>query len=187
MKIYTRTGDDGTTGLSGGERVRKDDQRIEATGAIDELNSSLGIALSAMNNDALALIINQIQHDLFTIGAELSWFTSKASQRSMPVTTPQQVTELEHCIDALQSRLPVQKSFILPQGSPAGTHLHHARTICRRAERTIVRLNQQYEINPEILRYLNRLADLLFIMARTANKASTATEQAPEYRHYIQQ
>lgn len=184
MKIYTRTGDEGKTGFVGGERVSKNDLRIDVSGTLDELNSALGVALSFVTDDILKHILEKNQHDLFTLGAELSWFTSKASNRRMPVTTAAQVAELENFIDELNAVLAPQTSFILPNGTQASTFLHLARTVCRRAERLIVTLGQQYPLNPEILKYVNRLSDLLFIMARYANKEFAVKEQQPIYKYF---
>ncbi len=184
MKIYTRTGDEGKTGFVGGERVSKNDLRIEATGTLDELNSAIGVALSFVTDERMKFMLEKIQHDLFTLGAELSWFTSKASNRRMPVTTATQILELEHFIDELDALLAPQTSFILPNGTQASTLLHLARTVCRRAERLIVTLGQQYPLNPELLKYVNRLSDLLFIMARFANKEFVAKEQQPIYKYF---
>lgn len=189
MKIYTRTGDEGKTGFVGGERVNKNDTRIEATGTLDELNSVLGVTLSFVTDEKLRFIIEKAQHELFTLGAELSWFTSKAgtSQRKLPMTTPEQVKEIENLIDELDAVLAPQTSFILPNGTQASAFLHLARTVCRRAERQIVTLAQQYPLNPEILKYVNRLSDLLFIMARYANKEFAIKEQQPIYRYFKEQ
>lgn len=187
MKIYTKTGDEGKTGFVGGERVSKNDVRIEATGTLDELNAVLGVALGAVREDKiLAPIIEKAQHDLFTLGAELSWFTSKAGHgaRKLPVTTEEHVKELERHIDALTEHLAPQTTFILPNGTPASSFLHHARTVCRRSERLIVTLGQQYPLNPVILKYVNRLSDLLFVMARFANKEFAQHEQQPIYRYF---
>jgi cob(I)alamin adenosyltransferase len=186
MKIYTKTGDEGKTSFVGGERVDKDDARITALGELDELNSAIGLALSSLNGKAqnLRKILEKIQHDIFTVGAELSWFTSKASERKLPQTTERHVYELEQYIDSFVAELPEQTAFILPNGTPASTALHFARTVCRRAERSIVVLSRAYLLNPNILRYMNRLSDLLFVMARYANKEFELKEQQPMYRYF---
>lgn len=123
---------------------------------------------------------------MFTLGAELSWFTSKAgvSNRKLPLTSPEQVKELEQCIDELDTLLAPQTAFILPNGTQVSTFLHLARTVCRRAERLIVTLAQHYPLNPELLKYVNRLSDLLFIMARYANKEFAVKEQQPIYKYF---
>ena len=186
MKIYTKTGDEGKTGFVGGERVSKNDIRIEVTGTLDELNSTIGCAMSFLHDDkVLYPILERAQHDLFTLGAELSWFTSKASvsKRKLPVTTGEQVMELEGHIDLIDAQLAPQTAFILPNGTPGSSFLHLARTVCRRTERLIVTLAQQYPLNPAIIMYVNRLSDLLFIMARYANK-EIAKEQQPIYKYF---
>lgn len=184
MKIYTKTGDEGKTSFVGGERVAKNDLRIDTTGTLDELNSVLGVALSFVIDEKLRFILEKTQHDLFTLGAELSWFTSKASTRKLPVTTAEQVKELEYFIDELDAMLAPQTAFILPNGTQASTFLHLARTVCRRAERLIVTLSHDYPLNPEMLKYINRLSDLLFVMARYANKEFAVKEQQPIYKYF---
>ncbi len=189
MKIYTKTGDEGKTCFVGGERVSKNDLRIEATGTIDELNSILGVTMGFVTDEKLRQIIEKAQHDLFTLGAELSWFTSKASMgtRKLPMTSSEHVKELEQNIDELDAMLSPPSSFILPRGTQASTFLHLARTVCRRAERLIVSLSQQYPLNPEIIKYMNRLSDLLYVMARYANKEFAAPEQQPIYKYFKEQ
>ena len=184
MKIYTKTGDQGKTSFVGGERVSKNDLRIETTGTLDELNSVLGVALSNITDEKLRFIIEKAQHDLFTLGAELSWFTSKAANRKLPETSADHVKALEQHIDDLNDVLVTQTAFILPNGTSASTHLHVARTVCRRAERLVVTLGQNYPLNPEILRYINRLSDLLFVMSRYANKEFEMKEQQPIYKYF---
>lgn len=186
MKIYTKTGDDGTTGFAGGERVDKDDLRIEAVGTLDELNSAIGLAISSFNGrvSTLRQILMKVQNDVFTLGSELSTFTSKANERKMPETTARHVHDLEQYIDSLTAELPPQTSFILPNGTSASTALHFARTVCRRAERLIVTLSRTYQLNPYLLKYINRLSDLLFVMARSANKETELKEQQPIYKYF---
>jgi cob(I)alamin adenosyltransferase len=162
-KIYTRTGDDGTTGLGDGSRVDKDDPRVEAIGAIDELNSAIGALLTHDLPDAVRLSLTGIQHVLFDIGGELSIPGTSSS-------TTEQVEQLEHALDELNADLPALKEFILPGGSGAAAACHMARAVCRRAERRTFSLGQQTDINPATLKYLNRLSDLLFVMARHLNK-----------------
>ncbi len=162
-KIYTRTGDDGSTGLGNGGRIRKDDPRIEAIGAVDELNSAIGLLLSDVLPETNRSTLTSVQHRLFDIGGELS----------MPGTNildPGRVEALEEALDALNSDLPPLKEFILPGGSTAAAHCHLARAICRRAERRVCQLAGDTEVNPATLKYLNRLSDLLFVMARSLNK-----------------
>jgi len=161
--IYTRTGDDGTTGLGDGSRVNKDDPRVEAIGAVDELNSTIGVLLTHELPDAVTSSLTGIQHRLFDIGGEFC----------IPGTTcitTEQVEQLEHTLDDLNADLPALKEFILPGGSGAAAACHMARAICRRAERRTYSLGKQASINPAALKYLNRLSDLLFVMARHLNK-----------------
>ncbi len=162
-KIYTRTGDDGTTGLGDGSRVDKDDPRVEAIGAVDELNSAIGALLAHKLPGAVTASLTGIQHVLFDIGGELSIPGTTCS-------TTEQVEQLEHTLDDLNADLPALKEFILPGGSGAAAACHMARAICRRAERRSYSLGKQASINPVSLKYLNRLSDLLFVMARCLNK-----------------
>jgi cob(I)alamin adenosyltransferase len=164
-KIYTRTGDDGSTGLSGGARLAKDHPRIEAIGTVDELNSAIGMILAHAPPTSLDVMLTDIQHSLFDLGGELS----------MPETTcirQEQVTRLEHWLDILNAGLPSLKEFILPGGSPAAAACHLARAICRRAERRLRTLSQGETVNPAAVRYLNRLSDLLFVIARELNRVA---------------
>ncbi len=185
MKIYTKTGDEGKTGFVGGERVDKDDLRIESVGTLDELNSAIGLAISSLNKThPVRSMLVAIQNDVFTLGSELSTFTSKANDRKVPETTARHVYDLECHIDNLTAELPPQTAFILPNGTSASTFLHFARTVCRRAERLIVTLARDYQLNPYILKYVNRLSDLLFVMARYANKETELKEQQPIYKYF---
>jgi len=159
-KIYTRTGDDGTTGLGNGERVDKCDLRVEAFGTVDETNSALGLLLAEPDVPAaIRACLTRIQHELFEIGAELSL----PGYRKI---TSEHVALLERDLDQLNERLPPLEEFVLPGGSRAAATCHLARTICRRAERRAWAAAQMTTLNPELLRYLNRLSDLLFVMAR---------------------
>ncbi|HUJ28788.1 MAG TPA: cob(I)yrinic acid a,c-diamide adenosyltransferase [Myxococcales bacterium] len=164
-KIYTRRGDDGSTGLFGGPRVRKDDLRVAAYGDVDELNSALGVAREELSGDLLALV-DQLQSELFTLGSELATPDAASAPKEVPRITQQHVERLEQQIDRLTGELPEMRNFILPGGSRAGAALHFCRTVCRRAERQMVALGQ---VSPEALQYVNRLSDLLFTMARAAN------------------
>jgi len=164
-KIYTRTGDDGSTGLSDGARIAKDHPRVEAIGAVDELNSAIGIVIAHALPTSLAAMLTGIQHTLFDLGGELS----------MPGTacvTEEAVTRLEQWLDTLNAELSPLKEFILPGGSPAAAACHLARAICRRAERRLHTLSQRQPVNPAAVAYLNRLSDLLFVMARELNRAA---------------
>jgi len=159
-KIYTRTGDDGTTGLGDGQRVPKDDARVEAYGTVDELSSAIGVVLAAADlPEAVRRSLTSIQHQLFDLGAELCI-------PGHEVITAQSVTQLEHTLDALNADLPPLKEFILPSGGVATSACHVARCVARRAERRVWTLARREAVNPEAAKYLNRLSDLLFVMAR---------------------
>jgi cob(I)alamin adenosyltransferase len=171
-RIYTRSGDSGDTGLFGGQRVRKDDVRVEAYGTVDELNALLGVAVSVSQDPDLARLLTHIQHDLFSLGADLATPESAGEKHGRAVVSRVDdgaATRLEHEIDRLESELAPLNRFILPGGSPLAAQLHLARTVCRRAERRCVRVLDSETVNPNIVRYLNRLSDLLFVMARAAN------------------
>ncbi len=169
MKIYTKTGDDGSTGLFGGPRVRKDDPRIEAYGDVDELNASLGWARSRELPEAIDELLHQIQNDLFTAGAQLA--TPDPEKQLAAAIGLDDIEALENAIDHFDANLPPLKNFILPGGTSAAAALHAARTICRRAERRIITLAQTdgTTISPDLIVYINRLSDLLFVLARSAN------------------
>jgi cob(I)alamin adenosyltransferase len=164
-KIYTRTGDAGETGLFGGGRVSKDDARVEAYGAVDEANSALG-ALAAQLEGDLAAVIHMIQRTLFDVGAELA--TPQAGR--VPAIGVKAVAELEDQIDQWEAELEPLRSFILPGGTPGAAAAHLARSIVRRAERRTVTLSRSASVNPELLKYLNRLSDTLFVLARVINR-----------------
>ncbi len=158
-KIYTRSGDKGTTGLGDGSRVEKDHPRIEAIGTVDELNSSIGLLRSRALPESLDELLLQIQHELFDLGAELSVPGRNAIDEDC-------VKRLEQALDHYNADLPKLPEFILPAGGDATGHCHMARTICRRAERTVYTAAKVQEINPQANAYLNRLSDLLFVVAR---------------------
>lgn len=167
--IYTRTGDDGTTGLGDGTRVKKTDARIEAFGAIDEFNCTLGLLLAEHLPVDIRTLLTRLQHELFDLGGELC----------IPgriVTQAAQVERLENHLDRVNGPLPPLKEFILPGGSRAAALAHLARTVCRRAERRVIALSEQASVNPRTVHYLNRLSDLLFVMARDLNR----TEGQPD-------
>jgi cob(I)alamin adenosyltransferase len=176
--LYTRTGDAGTTALFGGGRVPKDHPRVEAYGAVDELNSALGVAMSFLAQRRIAKRLSDIQNELFNIGSELSSETGgKAAEAGRMFTDAEsKIAALEALTDEYDARLPALRTFILPSGSQAGALLHLARTVCRRAEREAVRLSRQEPVNPDVLRYLNRLSDLLFVLARYVNKSTRKPE-----------
>jgi cob(I)alamin adenosyltransferase len=168
-KIYTRRGDDGSTGLFGGPRVRKDDLRVAAYGDVDELNSALGVAREEVPAGDLRDLIDTLQSELFTLGAELATPDAAAAPKDVPRITPDHVARLEFEIDRLTEQLPPMKNFILPGGSRPGAALHFCRTVCRRAERKVVELAESAPVSKDALAYVNRLSDLLFVMARAAN------------------
>lgn len=177
MKIYTKTGDAGETALFDGTRVSKADARVATYGEVDELNAVIGLARSALATEAvtpLVEMLDQIQRDLFALGSRLADPSHKVAGRvTKAAITPQDVRRLEECIDRLEADLPPLRRFILPGGSSAGATLHVARTVCRRAERAMVALG---ELDRELLVYVNRLSDLLFVMARSANRRAGTPE-----------
>ena len=173
-RIYTKTGDRGTTALGSGRRVRKDHPRIEACGAVDELNAALGLAIAAGLDPRTADLLARIQNDLFDLGADLTVPASgpgagRAKSRAPLRMTEGHVAPLEAAIDRYNAGLAPLSSFVLPGGSPASAWLHHARTVCRRAERRLVSLARRESLNPQTIVYLNRLSDLLFVLGRHAN------------------
>lgn len=174
MKIYTRTGDEGDTGLFGGGRVGKDDPRVEAYGAVDELNSAVGVARSAAVMPRIDEVLAPIQRDLFAIGALLATpdHEKMKEQLAKARIDDERIAELERAIDAGEDELEPLKSFIMPGGTPKAAALHLARTICRRAERRVVALQRTVPLPQLAIIYLNRLSDLLFVLARVANKRS---------------
>jgi cob(I)alamin adenosyltransferase len=173
VKIYTKTGDAGETGLFGGERVPKDNARVRAYGEVDEANAAIGFAASLEPSGFESALLQTIQRDLFTIGAELATpdpaKLGKALARSGAGIGPSGVRALEDVIDNHEATLKPLKNFILPAGTPKAAALHLARTVCRRAERSVVSLGHVQPINPAIVHYLNRLSDLLFVLARAVN------------------
>ena len=171
-RIYTKTGDGGTTALGSGRRVRKDHPRIEATGHVDELNAAIGVVVAEAVATDVAAILRRIQNDLFDLGADLTVPESGARRRKgrPPLrVTPDQVAHLERAIDLFNARLAPLNSFVLPGGTRIAATLHHARTVCRRAERRLVTLARRESVNQQALIYLNRLSDLLFVLGRHAN------------------
>jgi len=175
MKIYTKTGDGGLTSLFGGTRVSKDDARIEAYGCVDELNSCLGIARSQKPPVDLDGILQEIQNDLFVLGSDLASPRSESSPE-VPRIDSSDAQRLEGYIDRYDESLPALTSFIVPGGCALAAHLHQARTVCRRAERLVVKLSKGVPIGSAPIVYLNRLSDLLFVMARVANARSGQSE-----------
>lgn len=174
MKIYTRTGDEGKTGLFGGGRVLKSNRRVRAYGAVDELNAALGMAVFFLKDEEISRALAEVQQDLFSLGASLA--TPGAEDGSATAATPTlplfRIGEMEAWIDRAALETPPLKNFILPGGTGGASALHLARTICRRAEREVVRLGRKSAIDPGVVRYLNRLSDLLFALARLDNHRS---------------
>ncbi|KYP81125.1 cob(I)yrinic acid a,c-diamide adenosyltransferase [Ferroacidibacillus organovorans] len=177
MKLYTKTGDKGETSLIYGRRIAKDDLRVETYGTLDEANSVLGLAAQALREDEscadLLRIVARIQRDLFDVGRDLATPEDKQGE---PFVTADHVSTLEGVIDRLDAQVPPLTQFILPGGALAAAHLHHARTIVRRAERLVVTLSREQKVSLNIGIYLNRLSDLLFITARTVNHRLGVTE-----------
>jgi cob(I)alamin adenosyltransferase len=168
-KIYTRTGDDGTTGLGSGERVSKDDLRVEAYGTVDELNSAIGLVVAAGLPPDIGEILTEVQQRLFDLGGELC----------IPGTQlidAESIADLENHLDRLNADLPALKDFVLPGGARPAAICHMARAICRRTERRAITLSRDGEVNPDALRFLNRLSDLLFVIARTINQRAEHAE-----------
>ena len=175
MKLYTRTGDAGETSLFDGTRVRKNDPRVEAYGEVDELNAWLGLVRASLVDPAIDADVMQIQRDLFALGAELADPADKIAARVVKAAlTDADVERLERLIDRFEQELPPLRRFILAGGTPAGAALHLARAVCRRVERRIVSLSPP--VDAVLVRYVNRLSDLLFVMARVANHRSGLAE-----------
>jgi cob(I)alamin adenosyltransferase len=169
-KIYTRTGDDGTTGLGDGSRVDKDDPRVEAYGTVDEANSAIGVVLASPSvPDDVRACLTEVQHDLFELGGELCIPGHRAIEAAF-------VTRLENELDRLNAHLPALREFILPGGGPAAAACHVARTVVRRAERRVRTLAKREAVRDEVLHYLNRLSDLLFVIARVLARAEHGQE-----------
>jgi len=177
-RIYTRTGDAGETGLFGGGRVPKDDPRVAAYGEVDELNAALGFALALEPQELARDLLERVQRDLFTVGAELATPDRARLAKALPgepIGEPE-IAALERAIDAHEANLATLTQFILPGGTPKAAALHLARTVCRRAERAVVPLARAGAAPPALVRYLNRLSDLLFVLARAANAAAGRPE-----------
>ena len=175
MKIYTKFGDSGETALYGGTRLGKDAPQFEAIGTVDELNAYIGYAQTLIDEPDLSELMARIQNHLFAVGADLATPATHSKASEMRISDDF-TTEMETAIDALSAELPPLKNFILPGGCAAGAILHIARVVCRRSERCVVRLSRETDINMEIIRSLNRLSDLLFVLARAVNCRSNAPE-----------
>lgn len=176
MKIYTKKGDEGQTSLFGGQKVEKNNERIEAYGTVDELNSAVGLARSSHADKEVADTLKLLQNQLFVLGADLA--TPPDSKAKIERISEAEVKELERLIDTMDEQLPSLKNFILPGGTAAAGAIHLARTICRRAERRSVELYRSDEISADIPKYLNRLSDLLFVLARYENHKSGINDEA---------
>ncbi|MDP3780732.1 MAG: cob(I)yrinic acid a,c-diamide adenosyltransferase [Nitrosopumilaceae archaeon] len=173
MKIYTKTGDDGTTGLQGGSRISKSNPRIIAYGAVDEINSSLGIVISNTLDNDISELLTKIQNDLFVAGSDLSNPDIVTSKNRI---TSKMVEYLESKIDQFEKELTPITKFILPGGHPIASQVHFARTVTRRAETMVIALSEKENVNAECKKYLNRLSDLLFVLARVINKRNGITD-----------
>lgn len=184
MKIYTRTGDAGQTSLRWGTRISKDALRVEVYGTVDETNAFVGMALAQLPPDGgheLSAMLSRIQRELFDLGADLAVPPDK-EKGEQTKTLPSYIDALEREIDALESGLQPLRTFILPGGSPAAAALHAARTVCRRAERRLVSLMALEEVDPVLVKYLNRLSDFFFVAARAANKVLGAEDVKVEWK-----
>ena len=177
-KVYTKTGDEGLTSLVGGERVSKASLRVDSYGDVDELNAVLGVIRSEGVDDEISTLIVNIQNDLFIMGADLA----SPPDIEVPRVSEDRITNLEQAIDKFLEELEPLKEFILPSGNIGGSHLHLARTVCRRVERKVVQLMEEEDIGQNILIYLNRLSDLLFVMARLQNKRSGFEETFVDFK-----
>lgn len=169
MKIYTKTGDRGDTRLFDGTKVRKHNDRVEAYGDVDELNSFIGAASAFIDDANLVAMLSGIQKDLFSVGAQLADPGYKEQSRAKFQIPRERIVALENAIDEFETELQPLRQFILAGGGHAGALLHVARTVCRRAERRVVSLSEKVEINPDVIEYLNRLSDFLFVVARVVN------------------
>lgn len=182
MKIYTKTGDKGETSLYGGTRVSKAAARVESYGTLDELNAFIGLAKAEISDEKVLNQLQKIQFDLFTVGSEAATPTDKlilanGKNRLDLMISEEEISELEHWMDDLDAELEPLQFFILPSGGKAAASVHVCRTVCRRAERAMVYLNETEEVRPELIKYLNRLSDYLFILARYISKISGEKEE----------
>ena len=173
-RIYTRTGDEGKTGLVGGARISKDSSRVVAYGNVDELNSVLGLVRAVSKDQEITSLLDELQRELFTVGADLA--SPSRDDREVPRITKDMISSMERTIDKFQEELQPLKAFILPSGGQTGALLHFARAVARRAERNIVALTRTDKINENMIPYVNRLSDLLFVIARVANHREGQSE-----------
>lgn len=174
--VYTKTGDKGTTSLVGGTRVLKTHARLEAYGTVDELNAQLGLLVTCLNDSKDKNIVLNIQNRLFTIGSHLATDQEKKSLCEASTITPEHIAELENQIDMMDEVLPPLRAFVIPGGSYGAAICHVCRTVCRRAERRILSLSETYKISAEVLSYMNRLSDFLFVLSRRINVAERTDE-----------
>jgi cob(I)alamin adenosyltransferase len=178
VKIYTKAGDSGETGLVDGSRVGKSDLRVAAYGDVDELMAAMGVVRTHVTDEALAMLLDGIQRDLFALAAQLADPTATvATRKAKAAVPPERIRALEAAIDTREAEMPPLRSFLLPGGTPLASFLHVARTVCRRAERSAVALDQDRGIDPLILVYLNRLSDLFFVLARFENLRAGHAEE----------
>jgi cob(I)alamin adenosyltransferase len=181
MKLYTKTGDDGTTGLFGGGRVAKSSTRVWAYGTVDETNSTIGVARATGLEPDTEAVLSHVQVDLFTLGAELACVPGKEASLKMTLVGPDDIARLEKAIDAAEEKVEPMKYFVLPGGCPQSAALHVCRTVCRRAEREVLAIDDG-PVRGDVVIYLNRLSDLLFVLARRAN-AATGVADVPWKPH----
>jgi cob(I)alamin adenosyltransferase len=175
-KIYTRKGDDGSTGLGGGQRVPKESLRVQAYGTVDELNSHLGVALAMGLSGRLAAVLPEIQNELFHLGSDLCFLEEDKQRFALPQIAERHVARLEQLIDEINPVVGRLDNFILPGGSLGAAYLHVARAVCRRAEREVIALSRQEAVGPYVIGYLNRPSDALFMMARYENHSRAVPE-----------
>ena len=175
-RVYTRTGDDGTTGLGGGQRVSKGSPRIAAYGAVDELNALIGAAMTTGLEKELVSELSRIQNELFHLGSDLCFLEGDKDSTALPGIEEHHITSLEELVDRLSTEVPPLENYVLPGGSTGAADLHVARTCCRRAERELVQLAEQEGVGAFTVRYLNRLSDALFVMARFENSRKGVQE-----------
>ena len=174
--VYTRTGDKGTTSLVGGTRVPKTHARLEAYGTVDELNSFIGLLITYLNLEEEQAFLQRVQNNLFVIGSNLATDQSITKLRAASVITKDMINEMEHRIDCVDDSVPPLTAFVLPGGSRGAAVCHICRTVCRRAERRILALAEQAEVSPELIAYINRLSDYLFVLSRKINQVDKKEE-----------
>ncbi|MEK6939468.1 MAG: cob(I)yrinic acid a,c-diamide adenosyltransferase [Nanoarchaeota archaeon] len=182
MKVYTKVGDKGTTAFFGCGMIQKDDPRIEALGAVDELNSVIGVTLSMVSDKELVEVLTKIQHDLFQVGADLAG--SALGKNAVPRITETHAKEIEGAIDRIEERIGIPTKFILPGGTQASAFLHLCRAITRRSERELVKAKGVIDISPDLMIYVNRLSDFFFMLARQANNEKDVKDQQPIYKYF---